>query len=143
MDTLQCAVLLAKLERFDWEIARRGEIGRRYNELLRSVPGVGLVQVRPDRTSVYAQYTVRCADRDGLQKRLKEKGIPSAVHYPLPLHQQPAYAPLVPSERFPVAERLAQEVISLPMHPELDEDDQARIAEAVAGALKGVPRAAA
>ena len=143
MDTLQCAVVLAKLERFDWEIARRGEIGRHYTALLRSVPGVGLVSVRPDRTSVYAQYTLRCADRDGLQKRLKEKGIPSAVHYPLSLHQQPAYAALVPTDPFPVAERLAQEVISLPMHAELSENDQASIVDAVAQALRGARRAVA
>jgi UDP-2-acetamido-2-deoxy-ribo-hexuluronate aminotransferase len=135
LDTLQCAVLLAKFERFEWEIKRRDEIGRRYTELFRAVQDVGLVELRPDRTSVYAQYTIRCADRDGLQRRLNEQRIPTAIHYPLPLHLQPAYARLVPGERFPISERLASEVISLPMHADLPAGTLEQIAAAVGQAL--------
>jgi UDP-2-acetamido-2-deoxy-ribo-hexuluronate aminotransferase len=132
LDTIQCAVLLAKLERFDWEVERRLVIGRRYDELLSGLaPAVQTLKVRSDRTSVYAQYTIRCADRDRLQRRLHEEGIPTAVHYPLSLHQQPAYAAGYAGQSFPNSERLAREVISLPMHPYLNEATQARIAAAV------------
>ncbi len=133
MDSIQCAVLLAKLERFDWEIARRIAIGRRYDLLL--APHLRSLRVRADRTSVYAQYTVRVPDRAALESALKAKGIPTAIHYPLALHQQPAYAMFARGATFPHAERLAREVISLPMHPYLAEADQDRIVEAVAQVL--------
>jgi UDP-2-acetamido-2-deoxy-ribo-hexuluronate aminotransferase len=129
MDSIQCAVVLAKLERFDWEIERRIAIGRRYDELLGS--SVRTLKVRPDRTSVYAQYTLRVPDRDALERRLKEKGIPTAVHYPLALHQQPVFAADYAGQSFPAAERLAREVISLPMHPYLDPKQQELICEQV------------
>ena len=133
MDSIQCAVVLAKLERFDWEIERRIAIGRRYDQLLGS--SVRTLKVRPDRTSVYAQYTLRAADRDALEKRLKDKGIPTAVHYPLSLHQQPVFAAEYAGQSFPAAERLAREVISLPMHPYLEPAAQDRIALAVSEIL--------
>ncbi len=132
MDTLQCAVLLAKLERFDWEIERRLAIGRRYDELLAGLePSVRTVKVRPDRTSVYAQYTIVSDDRDALAKVLGAEGIPTAVHYPVALHHQPAYAALSAGEAYPVSEQLGRRVLSLPMHPYLDEATQARIARTV------------
>jgi UDP-2-acetamido-2-deoxy-ribo-hexuluronate aminotransferase len=132
MDTVQCAVLLAKLERFDWEIERRLAIGRRYGELLAGLePQVETLAVRPDRTNVFAQYTIRCSNRDQVQRHLGGEGIPTAVHYPLSLHQQPAYAQGYAGQSFPNAERLAREVISLPMHPYLDAATQTRIADAV------------
>ena len=130
MDTIQCAVLLAKLDRFDWEIERRLSIGRRYDELLAGLePAVRPVKVRPDRTSVYAQYTIVCDERDALAKALGREGIPTAVHYPVALHQQPAYAALFEGEDYPVSEALARGVLSLPMHPYLDEGTQTRIAQ--------------
>src|SRR5690349_11829126 len=89
MDSLQCAVVLAKLERFDWEIRQRIELGAHYDALLHAA-GVKTIAIRPDRTSVHGQYTVRVAERTRVEKALKEKGIPTAVHYPLSLHQQPA-----------------------------------------------------
>ncbi len=92
MDTLQCAVVLAKLERFEWELQRRAELGARYRQLLGDVSGVDMVAVRPDRDCVYAQFTVRVDDRDDVQAALKVAGIPTTVHYPRPLHHQPAYA---------------------------------------------------
>jgi UDP-2-acetamido-2-deoxy-ribo-hexuluronate aminotransferase len=137
MDSIQCAVLLAKLARFDWEIERRIVLGRRYDELLAPLaPRVRPIKVRSDRTSVYAQYTVRTAERSRLQEALKAAGIPTAVHYPLALHQQPAYAQYYRGQSFPAAEKLAREVISLPMSADLRENDQDRIAAAIAQALR-------
>jgi UDP-2-acetamido-2-deoxy-ribo-hexuluronate aminotransferase len=130
-------VILAKLGRFDWEIERRIALGRRYDELLaRFAPRVRPIRVKGDRTSVYAQYTVRLAERARLQEALKARGIPTAVHYPLSLHQQPAYAAHYQGQSFPVAEKLAREVISLPMSADLAEADQERIAAAVGEALR-------
>jgi len=136
LDTLQCAVLLAKLERFDWEVEERQRLARRYDELLAGLaPGLRTLVVRPDRTSVYAQYTVRCADRAAVEKRLAAAAIPTAVHYPVSLHHQPAYAELYSGISFPVSEALAREVLSLPMHPYLDEITQRGIADAVRAAV--------
>ena len=129
MESIQCAVILGKLERFDWELRRRAEVGANYDAML--APHVKTFKVRPDRTSVYAQYTVRAAKRSDFQQRLKSMGIPTAVHYPLSLHHQPAYAQAYVGQSFPVAERLAREVVSLPMHPDLDTQTQQRIVAAV------------
>jgi UDP-2-acetamido-2-deoxy-ribo-hexuluronate aminotransferase len=135
MDSIQCAVVLAKLARFDWEVKQRIEIGAHYDALLS--PLVRTIKVRPDRNSVYAQYTIRVANRARFEQELKSRGIPSAVHYPLSLHQQPAYAAGYAGQSFPVSEALAREVISLPMHADLDENTQQRIVAAVREALRG------
>jgi UDP-2-acetamido-2-deoxy-ribo-hexuluronate aminotransferase len=126
MDTLQCAIVLAKLARFEWEVAQRALVGRRYNELLDQA-GVKRVQQRPDRTSVFAQYTVFVDDREAVQARLNASGIPTAVHYPVPLNEQPAYRHLCCPDCTPVASALARRVMSLPMGPDLDEGVQAEI----------------
>ena len=136
MDSIQCAVVLGKLERFEWEVRQRGEIGAHYDALL--APSVKTLAVRPDRTSVYAQYTVRVAGRARFEQELKARGIPSAVHYPLSLHQQPAYAAEYVGRSFPVSERLAREVISLPMHADLDESTQQRIVAVVREVAAGI-----
>ena len=130
MDSIQCAVVLAKLARFDWEIRQRIEIGAHYDALLAGSP-VKPIKVKTDRTSVYAQYTLRVAQREAFEQHMKASGIPTAVHYPLSLHQQPAYAAPCAGQSFPVSERLAREVISLPMHADLDEKAQRHIAAAV------------
>jgi UDP-2-acetamido-2-deoxy-ribo-hexuluronate aminotransferase len=122
-------VLLAKLSRFDWEVERRIALGRRYDQLLARL---NPIRVKSDRTSVYAQYTIRTPERARLQEALKAKGIPTAVHYPQSLHQQPAYAGWYKGQSFPVSEKLAREVISLPMSADLTEADQDRIAAALA-----------
>jgi UDP-2-acetamido-2-deoxy-ribo-hexuluronate aminotransferase len=140
MDTLQCAVVLGKLERFEWEVEQRIRIGARYGELLGRIPGVTPPTVRPDRTSVYAQYTIQVDDRDGLQKRLADAKVPTAVHYPLPLNLQPAYRHLSMPDATPMAERVARRVVSLPMHADLDVTTQDRIVDAVQQAM---PRRAA
>ncbi|MDE1950628.1 MAG: DegT/DnrJ/EryC1/StrS family aminotransferase, partial [Burkholderiales bacterium] len=118
MDTLQCAVVLAKLGRFAWELERRAAIGARYRRLLE---GIEQIALRPDRDSVWAQYTVLVDDRAAVQAALKAEGIPTAVHYPLPLDAQPAYAAYAGSGARPVAARLAARVLSLPMSADLSE----------------------
>lgn len=133
MDTLQCAVVLAKLERFDWEVGRRLAVGARYDELLAAAPGVSLLTVRPERTSVYAQYTVLADDRQALEARLAAAGVPTAIHYPIPLHRQPAYREFGAEAHLPVSDALAAQVISLPMYPDLASHVQERIVAAVAG----------
>ncbi len=152
MDTLQCAIVLAKLDRFDQEIAQRQAVARRYHALLAQPEGPRAktpsrqadpppqnplcafaplretFQLLPwpqaDRTSVFAQYTLRVPDRDALQARLQAAGIPTAVHYPVPLNEQPAYAHLCCPNCTPMARQMAREVMSLPMHPNLRAADQ-------------------
>jgi UDP-2-acetamido-2-deoxy-ribo-hexuluronate aminotransferase len=132
MDTIQCAVVLAKLERFDWEIERRVQIGRRYDELL-DQRGIARVRQRDDRTSVYGQYTVMVDNRAKVQDALKEAGIPTAVHYPIPLNEQPAYKALSSGPQTPFAAAVAQRVLSLPMGPDLGEQVQLKIVDVLAG----------
>ena len=135
MDTLQCAILLAKLTRFDWEVARRIELGRRYAEAIRaSGAKVGLLTVKPDRTSVWAQYTVLVENRDAVQEKMKQAGIPTAVHYPRPLHLQPAYEKLCDRKPMPVSESLASQVISLPMSADLSDSEVDVVVAALARA---------
>jgi UDP-2-acetamido-2-deoxy-ribo-hexuluronate aminotransferase len=132
MDTLQCAVLLAKLERFEWEVSARQAVAQRYDSLLRSAaPSVSLLDVRPDRTSVYAQYTLLARDRAALEAGLQARGVPTAVHYPAPLHLQPAYERYGRPGQFPVSEHVASQVISLPMYPDLQPDVQDEIISAI------------
>jgi len=136
MDTLQCAVVLGKLARFEWEIAERIRIGARYQDLLTDLPnGARTVTVRPDRTSVWAQFTVIVPERDAVIAKLKEAGIPTAIHYPRPIHAQPAYEQYAIAGATPVSDDLAARVLSLPMHPDLDADTQDKIAAALRAAL--------
>ncbi len=128
MDTLQCAIVLAKLERFEWEVQQRLDIGNRYNELL-DAAGIARVQQKTDRTSVFAQYTVFVPQREALQKALKQVGIPTAVHYPVPLNEQPAYKHLCCPDCTPQAQKVAKLVMSLPMGADLQAADQLAIFE--------------
>ncbi len=131
MDTIQCAVVLAKLERFEWELQRRREIGARYGELLAD-KAVSLLAVRPDRDCVWAQYTIFVDNRVGVQAALQEQGIPTAVHYPKPLHHQPAYAQPGCQERLEHSVGAAARVLSLPMSADLSDDGLQRVVDAVA-----------
>ncbi|MFT6433762.1 MAG: UDP-2-acetamido-2-deoxy-ribo-hexuluronate aminotransferase [Candidatus Azotimanducaceae bacterium] len=132
MDTLQCAIVLAKLTRFDWEIEQRLVAGARYNQMM-DAAGVERVVQRDDRTSVFAQYTVFIDDRDAVQARLKELGIPTSVHYPLPLNQQPAYKDLCCPDCTPISATVAKRVMSLPMSPDIKPADQDRIVAELTG----------
>lgn len=135
-DTLQAAVLLAKLPHFDWEVEQRGKIGARFTELLRSA--CAAPEVIPENTHVYAQYTIRVPDRERLGIRLKEAGIPTAVYYPKCLHEQPVFANgasrIVGS--LSESEQASREVISLPMHPFLSEAEQEQVVVALKEALQ-------
>ena len=126
LDTLQAAILLAKLDIFEGEIALRQDVAQRYNEALRQV--VEVPAVAPDRTSVWAQYSVLSPHRAALQESLRQAGVPTAIYYPIPLHLQGAFQHLgyKPGD-FPVSEDLAQRIFSLPMSPYLASDDQERI----------------
>lgn len=136
LDTLQAAILLAKLEIFSDELAARERVAQRYDAALADV--VATPVRRPNSTSAWAQYTIQLDDRDGVAASLKASGIPSAVYYPRAMHLQPAYAAYGAGEgSMPVSERLSSRVLSLPMHPYLDEATQARICEGVIAAVKG------
>ncbi|MFB3813676.1 MAG: DegT/DnrJ/EryC1/StrS family aminotransferase [Terriglobales bacterium] len=130
LDSLQAAVLLAKMEVFDAEVEARRRIASRYTEKLHGV--VGTPYVETHNTSVFAQYTVQISDRDEVSDRLKQQGIPTAVHYPVPLHLQPVFSGLGSRAGcFPVSEAAARLVLSLPMHPYLSEEDQDRVCAAL------------
>lgn len=133
LDTLQAAVLLAKWEQFLLEVPRRAQIGGYYSELIEGYnQRAGQLKVTPPtiatyNTSVYAQYTVLVNHREQLQQQLNLQGIANAVHYPVPLHRQPALA--TDAYALPVADRLSDQVISLPMHPYLTSSEQENIIE--------------
>ena len=137
LDTLQAAVLLAKMEIFDDEVAARIRLGARYTELIVEAFGQDSTRVRapfidPRNTSVYAQYTVEVAGREFVETRMKALGVPTAVHYPLPLHLQPAFAGMGWARgAFPVSEAASRQVLSLPMYAEITPEQQARVADAI------------
>ena len=136
LDTVQAAVLSEKLKIFPDEIEARDAIAKRYAEGLHDV--VTVPSVPADLTSVWAQYTIRVSGgrRDALAAALKAEGIPTAIYYPIPLHRQIAYKQYpIGRGGLAVSDRLAGEVISLPMHPYLDQPTQARIVDATRRAL--------
>lgn len=135
MDTLQCAAVLAKLERFNWEVERRRSLGKRYGHLLtRAGARAQATALRSERTSVHAQYTIMVSNRDDVVRALRKEGIPSAVHYPVPLHQQPAYRNGCVAGSLTIAETVAAQVVSLPMHADLDDAAMERIVRVIAAA---------
>ena len=143
MATLQAAIVLAKLDVFADELDARQQVARRYEALIegslrRLHSGACVVRppyVEPHNGSVFAQYTIEVPNRSAVRKFMASRDIPTAVHYPVPLHLQPAYAAADSSERFPIAEDVAHRVISLPMHPYLEEDDQVRVVTALRDAV--------
>ncbi len=135
MDTLQAAVILSKMTLFPDEVSRRSTIGEHYTELLAKAD-CRTPQIAQNQLSVYAQYTLRVAERDQLAGRLNEHGIPTAVHYPITLDRQPAMSGRYRiSGELPAAHQAAREVISLPMHPYLETADLERVSTAVCEAL--------
>jgi len=141
MDTLQCAIVLAKLERFEWELAQRRRVAADYGELLRhQLPALA---VRAERSSAYAQYTVLVDERERVRAELDAAGIPSAVHYPVPIHRQPAYAHLAPGASYPVADILSHRVLSLPMGPYLEREGVEQVVRALLQACRSGTRASA
>jgi dTDP-4-amino-4,6-dideoxygalactose transaminase len=130
LDTLQAAVLLAKLPHLDDWNERRRRHAAAYDEAFGLTPEVAPIHVREDALPVYHQYVVRLADRDHVREALRERGISTGLHYPVPIHRQPALDGVVTGS-FPVAERLAREVISLPVFPELSSDQRGAVVAGV------------
>jgi dTDP-4-amino-4,6-dideoxygalactose transaminase len=136
MDTIQCAVILEKLKIFDDEVEKRQAVAERYNRALGNI--VKVPRVPDGMTSVWAQYTIIVENRDQVANALKARGIPTAVYYPMPLHLQPAYKDHPRADdKLAVSDRLSAKVLSLPMHPYLDEKTQDRIVAAVREAVTG------
>jgi len=131
MDTLQCAIVLAKLEQFDWELERRRAIGERYQVAFRGIRDIELLRVRDDRDCVWAQYTIFCAEREALLRHLASRNIPTAIHYPVPLDRQPAYSACPVPGGTQNSSYAASRVMSLPMSPYITEQEQDAVIEAV------------
>lgn len=135
MDTLQAAILRAKLKYFPNEIIKRNKVAEIYSELLENV--VETPTILPNNVSVWAQYTIRTEKRDELREHLAKYDIPTAVHYPMPLPNQEAFADLGQGTNFPVSNRLSDTVMSLPMHPFLTRDEIEFIAQKIKEFLNG------
>lgn len=132
LDTIQAAILRVKLRHYPHDIALRQQVAAAYDRLLMGKDLIPPV-VKSDRTSVWAQYSVRVKNREAVQERLKQKGVPTAVHYPMPLHLQECFGYLGhKAGDFPVAERVSQEIMSLPMNGYLTGEELRYIAESVA-----------
>jgi UDP-2-acetamido-2-deoxy-ribo-hexuluronate aminotransferase len=135
LDTLQAAILLPKLAIFEEEVNLRQQVADRYATVFTGavkqiMTPIVLPYIEPHNTSVYAQYTIRVQNRDAVQERLKQLGIPTAVHYPIPLNKQPAVADS--TVNLPEGDEASEQVISLPMGPHLTESDQQRIGRCLA-----------
>jgi UDP-2-acetamido-2-deoxy-ribo-hexuluronate aminotransferase len=134
LDTLQAAILLVKFSIFPDEVEARARVGARYSQALAAVARTP--DIAAGNTSVYAQYTIEVEGRDAFCAALQVEGIPTAVHYPIPLHLQPAFAALEKGiGSYPFSEAAAARVVSLPMYPDLDEPQQDQVVAAVRKAL--------
>lgn len=135
LDTIQAAVLNVKLKHYDEDLALRQKVASKYTKALEE-KSINTPKVLEDRTSVWAQYSIRVKNRDEIQKILQEKGIPTAVHYPMPLHLQECFKYLGLKEGdFPIAEKISKEIISLPMNPYLSDEEIAYIVENLSEAI--------
>jgi UDP-2-acetamido-2-deoxy-ribo-hexuluronate aminotransferase len=138
MDTIQAAIVNVKLKYYKQDFEKRNKVAQKYNTLFSQEFLVSsndqqletknqkliLPKIKPDRSTPWAQYSIRVKNRDEIQRKLKEVGIPTAVHYPMPLHLQECFAYLgYKKEDFPVAERVSQEIMSLPMNPDLSDEE--------------------
>jgi len=129
MDTLQCAVVDVKLKHYKEDLALRQEVAEKYTKVLGSKQLI-LPSIAQEATSAWAQYSVRVKDRDNLQAKLKEQGIPTAVHYPMPLHLQECFEYLgYKRGDFPISELVSSEIMSLPMNPYVRDEEIEYISE--------------
>jgi UDP-2-acetamido-2-deoxy-ribo-hexuluronate aminotransferase len=138
IDTLQAAILLAKLERYDWEMERRNSHAQRYNQAFAEVPNLKIPIVPKGYFSSWAQYTLRVPRRAEFQAELQKLGVPTSIHYPKIIPEQPWYQKFNPNRegKWPEARRAAQEVMSLPISPDLTVSQQDRVIEAVLSVAK-------
>jgi UDP-2-acetamido-2-deoxy-ribo-hexuluronate aminotransferase len=129
MDTLQCAIVNVKLQHYKKDLVLRQEVAKKYTKALQNKDLI-LPTVDKEATSVWAQYSIRVKNRDEVQARLKELGIPTAVHYPMPLHLQEAFKYLnYKKDDFPISERVSNEIMSLPMNPYVCDEEIEYISE--------------
>lgn len=139
LDSIQCAILIAKLGRYDWEVEQRERLAARYDQALAGLkaPGFATPVVRKDRGSVWAQYTLAVGDRASFQKKMTEAGVPTSVHYPRIMPDQPWYKEHLPAPKhdLSVSRWAADHVISIPMFPDMSDAIQDRIIAAVKAAL--------
>lgn len=133
LDTIQAAVLNVKLTHYKKDLALRQIVAQKYTSELQSKKAeIILPAVKSDRTSAWAQYSIRVKNREDLQAKLNEQGIPTAIHYPLPLHMQECFAYLgYQSGDFPISERIAKEIMSLPMNPYVTDKEIGYISETI------------
>lgn len=129
LDTLQAAILLPKLEIFAEEVTLRQQVAAKYDQLLKEAGITTVPFIEKHNISVYAQYTIQVDSREQVQAKLSEVGIPTAVHYPIPLNKQPAVADSI--VRLPVGDAVAEKVMSLPMHPYMTVEEQQKVARAL------------
>ncbi|POQ98375.1 aminotransferase DegT [Alkalispirochaeta sphaeroplastigenens] len=138
LDTLQAAILKVKLRHFDDEVVRRQQVADWYTAEFTGTQGIVTPVILDHNTSVWAQYTIRVANRPAVQAVLQERGIPTAVHYPIPLHRQDAFADHAQhGVEVPHTEKASAEVLSLPMHPFMTAEDVILVADAVKEAVRG------
>ncbi len=139
LDTIQCAVLLAKMERYDWELEQRQRVADKYSDAFSSIKADGFSTpfVAAGYNSAWAQYTLTVKDRAGFQKKMTDAGVPTSIHYPRIMPDQPWYKEHTadPKQELPVARWAAEHVISLPMYPDMDSATQDKIIAAVKGAF--------
>ena len=130
MDTLRCAILLAKLDLFEWNPEKRREIGNYYN-ICMDRENVSRVFQSSDRSSVYGQCTIFSKDRISISENLNVENIPTANHYPRPLGEQPVYQRFYSENDTPVASEASEQFLCLPMSPYLSQEDQAKVIDAI------------
>ncbi len=131
LDALQAAILNVKMNHFDAEVAKRIEVGERYSALLKDVDVI-TPKIMSDRNSMYAQYSIRVKNRETLMQKLNDAGVPTAVHYPIPLHLQEALSYLgYKKGDFPLSEQVGTEIMSLPMSPFLTTEQQDFVVNAI------------
>lgn len=136
LDTIQCAILLAKMERYDWEVDQRNRVAQRYNEAFRGLEKIdsqfSTPYVQPELISVWAQYTITMSHRDLFQKKMQELQVPTTVHYPMTMPDQPWYKTHTPVKHdISISRWAADHVISLPMFPDMDDRTQDQVIDAV------------
>ncbi|MFN3697682.1 MAG: DegT/DnrJ/EryC1/StrS family aminotransferase [Pseudobdellovibrio sp.] len=141
LDTIQCAILLAKLERYDWEVEQRNKIAHFFTSSFAGLEKFdsqfSTPHIKAGNTSVWAQYTVTVTKRDVFQKKMQELGVPTTVHYPMTMADQPWYSQHTPQRHDITHSRwAAQHVISLPMFPDMNQETQQKVVEAVKTAVE-------
>ena len=133
LDTIQAAIILAKLEGFDWEFKKRNSLAKKYTEEFTAYIKTPFIPKGSE--SIWAQYTLQHRDREVIQNNLKGKGIPTMIYYPVPMHMQKAYKKFYRG-KLVNSEKLAQEVFSLPMYPDMSIEDQEYIIENTINIIK-------